>query len=73
MCAGVTKGASVGNFISKKIHFYKAVQSFLNKIFYMNLLINIVYYVYIDLLYTSIYQIKQSVLLSFVFIVLFLK
>ena len=43
------KGPSVGIFISKKIRFYKAIQNFLKKIFFVNLLINIVYYVYIDL------------------------
>ena len=43
------KGPSVGIFISKKIRFYKAVQNFLRKIFFVNLLIIIVYYVYIDL------------------------
>ena len=43
------KGPSVGIFISKEIRFYKAVQNFLKKIFFVNLLINIVYYVYIDL------------------------
>ena len=35
-------------FISKKILFYEAVQNFLKKIFFANLLINIVDYVYID-------------------------
>ena len=56
------KGPTVGIFISKKIRFYKAVQNFLKKIFFVNLLINIVYYVYTDLyIYTSLYQIKQSV------------
>ena len=43
------KGPSVGIFISKKIRFCKAVQNFLKKIFFVNLLINIVYYVYINL------------------------
>ena len=43
------KGSSVGIFISKKIRFYKAVQNFLKKYLFVNLLINIVYYVYIDL------------------------
>ena len=31
MCAGVTKGTSVGIFISKKTYFYKVVQNFLKK------------------------------------------
>ena len=48
MCAGVTKGSSVGVFFSKKMRFYIAVQNFRKKKFYENLLINIVYYVYID-------------------------
>ena len=43
------KGPSVGIFISKKMRFYKAVQNFPKKCFHVNLLINIVYYVYIDL------------------------
>ena len=43
------KGPSVGIFIRKKIRFYKAVQNFLKKNFFVNLLINKVYYVYIDL------------------------
>ena len=45
---------SVGIFINKKIRFYKAVQNFLQKIIFVNLLINIVYYVYINL-YIHIY------------------
>ena len=54
-------------FFSKKIRFYKAVQ----KKFYENLVIDIVYYVYIDIysIYThiySLYQIKQSLWLSYV-------
>ena len=32
MCAGVTKGASVGNFNSKKIRLYNTVQNFLKKV-----------------------------------------
>ena len=40
---------SVKIVISKKIRFYKAVQNFPKKIFFVNLLINKVYYVYIDL------------------------
>ena len=43
------KGPSVGILISKKIRFYKAVQNFLKKVFFVNLLINIVYCVYINL------------------------
>ena len=43
------KGPSVGIFISKRIRFYEAVQNFLKKIFFVNLLTNIVYCVYIDL------------------------
>ena len=43
------KGPSVGICISKKIRFYKAVQNFLKKNFFVNLLLNIVYYIYIDL------------------------
>ena len=43
------KGPSVGIFIRKKIRFHKAVQNLLKKNFFVNLLINIVYYVYIDL------------------------
>ena len=39
MCADVTKGPSVGIFISKKIYFYKVVQNFLKKMFYVNLLL----------------------------------
>ena len=38
-------GPSVGIFFSKKIRFYKAVQNFLEIIFWVNLLKNIVYYV----------------------------
>ena len=34
MCDGVTKGPSVGIFISKKIRFYKAVQNFLKNVFF---------------------------------------
>ena len=50
MCVSAQrKGPSVGIFISKKIRFYKTVQNFLKKIFFVNMLINIVYYVYIDL------------------------
>ena len=43
------KGPSVGIFISKKIRFYEAVQNFLKNFFFLNLLINIDYYVHIDL------------------------
>ena len=50
MWAGVTKGPFVGIFISKKMRLYKTVQKFSpQKIIYVNLLINIVYYVYVDL------------------------
>ena len=56
MCLGLSaqrKGPSVGIFISKKIRFYKAVQNFLKKTY----------------IYTSLYQIKQSALLSYAFVV----
>ena len=49
------------------MRFYKAVQNFRKKNFYVNLLINIDYYVY-----TTIHKIKQPVLLSYVFTVFFL-
>ena len=52
-----------GIFISKKIRFYKAVQNFLKKIFLCEFAYTITY------IYTSLYQIKQSVLLSYVFVV----
>ena len=49
LCAGVTKGTFLGILISKKMRFYKAVQNFLKIFFYVKLLMNIVYFVYIDL------------------------
>ena len=57
MCAGVTKE---GIFITKKIRFCKAVQNFLKKFFCVYLLINIVYYVYINL-FIHIYIPKQAI------------
>ena len=54
------KGPSVGIFISKKIRFYKAVQNFLKTNFFVNLLINKVYYVYIDL-HKHIYIPNQAI------------
>ena len=59
------KVPSVGIFIRKKIHFYEAVQ-----IFFVNLLINIVYYdLYIDL-YIHIYIPNHAIrVASYVFIV----
>ena len=60
----VTKGTFRRDFISKKIRFYKAVPNFLNKNLFINLLINTLTYIY-----TSKYQIKQSVFLSYVCIV----
>ena len=56
MCAVVTKGTFVGIFVSKKIHFYKAVQNILKFFSNVNLLINIVY---IDL-YTHIYIVPNQ-------------
>ena len=53
------KGPSDGIFISKKICSYKAVQIFRN-FFYMNLLINVVYYVYIEL-YIRFYIPNQAI------------
>ena len=60
LCGVVTKEPSVGIFISKKIHFYKAVQNFQKYFFHVNLLRNIVYYVYIDL-YIHTYTPNQAI------------
>ena len=56
LCRAVTKGPSIGIVISKKIRLYKAIQNFSH----VNLLINIVYYVYIDL-YIHIYTPNQVI------------
>ena len=69
MCSGVTKGTFRKGFISKKICSHKAEQNFQKKILFVNLLINIVYYVYtLTFIYTFIYPIKQVMFLLFFFL-----
>ena len=74
VCRRNEKDHSVGIFISKKIHFYKAVQNFLilfpceSAYKYSLLCIHCMPYIY-----TFIYQIKQSALLSYIFFFFFNK
>ena len=59
MCTGVTKGTFRGDFYCYKAASIKLCKIFQKKI-YLNLLTNIVYYVYIDL-YIHIYIPNQAI------------